>query len=76
MLSSIKFLFVLLTPWHFTSIETEMLKDMTTLDLGAFKYYVSRVGGGGLSQNTDIMTLWIEGVGELKNGVSFLVKYV
>ena len=33
-------------------------------------------GGGGLSQNAGMLTLWWEGVGELKHEASIIVKYL
>ena len=34
------------------------------------------VGGGGLSQKDDMLTLWREGMGELKHKASIAVKYL
>ena len=37
---------------------------------------VKAIGGGGLSQTDDMLTLWREGVGELKHRASISVKYL
>ena len=62
---------------------------MKIANKGAFKYHVSALGGGShnadtagdlegvgdLSQNADMLTLWREGVGDLKRKRSIAVKY-
>ena len=61
--------------WCYCLLPVVYLEEKDQADLSIWeRSSISSAGlrGGGLSQNADMMTLWIEVVGEFKNGVSEL----